>query len=130
MSCCSSIPGGHRTVVSGDTTGTVFPMTPWRKAIGAQTARARIELTEPTSALRVIPVYQTAASDTDDPDSWTAFTGSAIGGSGDENATWDVDLSTATDAKWFIRFGVKASNSTGTTYESGDLTFEVGVSTD
>ncbi len=124
-------PKSRTLVVGGKdaATTTVYPLTNWLPTSGVKTARTLLQLSEPSAKFGVTAVYQLAATDTTAPGSWTDI-GTEL--TTESRLTGDVDLTTAVEGDWFIRFGVSAKNSNTTStfsFERGDVALRVGLST-
>ncbi len=127
------LPTKRMTIVTGgDPNGTPaadptpYPFTAWIPTNGITSARALLQVTQPTSDFQAQAAYQLAATDTSSPGAWTAF-GSAV--TSQDRETAEVDLSTPIAGDFWIRFGVIATNTnTVYSYERGDVTLSVGVS--
>ena len=90
-----------------------------------------LQLVKPGNSLKVQAAYQLSTKDSLEPDEdWKAVGTGLTGVSTPDLETIDVDLTTSDPAvtgKWFIRFGVVASRTSGTALAYGDVTLRVGA---
>lgn len=127
------LPAQRKTLVTGGNPSgtpaaepTAYAFTGWIPTNGITSARALLQLTQPTAKFQAQAAYQLAATDTSSPGTWTAF-GSAL--TTQDRTTAEVDLTTPISGDFWIRFGVIATNTnTAYSYERGDVTLSVGVS--
>lgn len=115
-----SFPARTMVLDSALTASEGIPVTPWIPAVGISDIRAvaRIRDIDHTDIVEVTPAYQTAATDTDSPDTpWVA-----LGDVGSGTASWakaaDPDVyqrahdgdGLSLSGKFFIRFGLLIKN--------------------
>ena len=108
---------------AGNVTVTYVPATGWMPGLGWRTAQALLVLMVAAGNFEVAPAYQTATTDITSPDAWATLetTAQYLSSGGTKDATAVVvDLSSALDGKFWVRFGfaVKVS-STG--FGRGDV---------
>ena len=121
------LPARTKTAVSSDTGGTYYALSDWIPASSTKEIKAVLWMTRRSnSSINVTPAFQTAASKTDEPDSWsTTGMGSGVSADGSGVCTGIVPLSTTLSSKWYIRFGVLAALTSGTSTQSAEVRLTV-----
>ncbi len=112
-------------VWANDTTGFLHPFTEAIPSSGVKSVRVSIELNRKTSVLSVEVYYEESY----DGLTWTQVASPVLGNALIADGGPDVagDFTTLPLTKRFVRFGVLAKNTTGTTSSLGYVTIRVDV---
>ena len=114
-----------RSLVSGSTTATFIPLTPWVAALSAKQLKSLIRVANSTGNFKSQLGIQTAAVDTDSPDAPIAK-GQPIT-SDSTVCSGVIDITNDVAAKFYVRGGLLISNESGTALERADVSFAIGL---
>ncbi len=123
MACVSKFGPAQHTLSTLTTTLSYTWYTGWVPCVGMDTVKAVIRVRNVVGNFQAQPAFQVASVRTDMPDAPVAV-GSPMGAG--ESCTGEANVSTDTDDKMFIRFGVAHGLSSGSALGSADVEFEVG----
>jgi len=110
-------------VWANDTTGFLHPFTEAIPSSGVKSARVSIELNRKTSVLSVQVYYEESYDGLPWTQPGTPTLGTAL--TADGGPTVAADFATLSLTKRFVRFGVLAKNTSGTTSSLGYVTIRV-----
>jgi hypothetical protein len=110
--CSKLLPTARKTVLVDSTTEVFFPTSDWIPCADVDVVNALIQLyPDPNQVaqdqIAVRPCYQTAQTDTRNPNGFAGLTGDAIF-SETRRSTNNQDISSATTANCWVRFGIGA----------------------
>lgn len=112
-------PANPHVNTASASTWTYAPTTEWFLCTGIDAANAVLKMQDSTT-LVAHAAYQTAATRTDDPNAWATFPGSDLTANG-AACTGISDISAATEANFYIRFGVAYKAAPSQTFGEGGL---------
>jgi hypothetical protein len=123
MSCEKLLPVTTSHVSTSSTsTWTFLPTSEWMLATGLDAFKAVVTMRSSTN-LVAHAAYQTAATRTDSPDDWTTGFASDVTAEG-AYCTGDEDITSATEADFYVRFGVAYKVAAGQSFGEGDLAMQ------
>lgn len=108
------LPERTAAVQTSTTTITYVPFSDWVPAESARVVKVRTIANSFAGAVKVTPAYQTASTDTDNPDAWAKLaSGTSELTAAGQSCTGKVDLSTTLNTKMALRFGVAIELTSG-----------------